>query len=509
MTAAQATTGSWHTSEWYASRVRRTTVILTGLGITLAFAYAAAIALKRGDPLLLAPLAVALVGLAVLARPTAGVYLLFGIALLFEQTDVPGVAPLTDQSHVFQRMDMYSSIPIPLSVADLLMVLTLASLGVRWIAGRHAPLRLGPFGWAVAAYGSVFVFGALIGIARGSAWSASAAIVELRGPLYLCLMYVLATNLILQRAQFAILTWVFVILVGLKAIQAIWAYQEGLSLPYALDAATGHEDVVFFNLALAMLVMGVLLGLRTKLTYALLALSPLIVLAELFAQRRVAFVALGAVLLVIALLALASHPRRAVVAMVLGALAVGAYVPLFWDQDGPLAQPIRALRTAVEPTSVSTRDQYSNRWREVEIRNIEYTVQELPLTGVGVGQEMLFREEPGRLSFAYWRYWTHEALLWLWLKAGPLGALAFWFLVARVLLLGSALYARLREPTLRWVAALPVALIAIQVTYSSIDMGLTHTRPMIVVGTMLGAAAFVFTADRLGRSSPPVPVVAK
>ena len=92
-------------------------------------------------------------------------------------------------------------------------------------------------------------------------------------------------------------------------------------------------------------------------------------------------------------------------------------------------------------------------------------------------------------SFPYWRYITHNAVLWLWLKAGPLGAFALWFLVARVLLVGSSLYVRLRDPGLRLVAALPVAVVVCQIVFSSVDLGLSYTRTMLVLGTSLGLVA--------------------
>ena len=95
------------------------------------------------------------------------------------------------------------------------------------------------------------------------------------------------------------------------------------------------------------------------------------------------------------------------------------------------------------------------------------------------------------ISFPYWRFITHDALLWLWLKAGLLGAFALWFLVARALLVGVSLHRRVRDPLLRWAVTLPVALVVTQVVFSSVDLGLTYSRTMIVLGISLGILAFV------------------
>jgi len=174
-----------------------------------------------------------------------------------------------------------------------------------------------------------------------------------------------------------------------------------------------------------------------------------------------------------------------------GALALAAYVGVFWQQSGPLGEPTRALRSVVDPSALSTRDQLSNRWRDIENRNIAFTIRQLPATGVGVGQQYLFQQEPPGLlgGFAYLRYITHNAILWLWLKAGPLGAFALWFLVARVSLVGSAMFARLRDPEARWLVTAPVALMVAQTVFSAVDQGLTFSRPMIVLGVTLGMTA--------------------
>jgi hypothetical protein len=94
---------------------------------------------------------------------------------------------------------------------------------------------------------------------------------------------------------------------------------------------------------------------------------------------------------------------------------------------------------------------------------------------------------------------THNAVLWLWLKAGPLGAFALWFLAARVLLLGTRWVVQLQDRWLRWVAAFPVVLFICQIVFSSVDLGLTYSRTMIVLGMVLGIGAFLAQAHALER----------
>jgi hypothetical protein len=163
-----------------------------------------------------------------------------------------------------------------------------------------------------------------------------------------------------------------------------------------------------------------------------------------------------------------------------------------WDQNGLLAQPIRAIKGAIDPLSLNARDLSSNWWRELENTNIAYTLKQLPLTGVGLGQQYLFLREPPELTnFFYWRYMTHDAVLWVWLKAGAAGFLAFWALVAQSAIVGGSLFRRLATPELKLVALLPVLLITTQVVFSSVDLGLTYSRTMIVLGVTLGLSGYL------------------
>jgi len=480
----------WTPSGGETARVWPVRLVIGGLGIAAAGAYAATLVATDGEPLLVAPLIGALVGLAVFARPLIGLYMLFGLAILLEQWEISGLSPLTAQTHFFQNISGFSNVPLRLSACDLLALMTLASWTLRRLVAANAPVRAGPFAWGIASYGMAFVLGTAIGIARGGSWDEITTLAEARGPFYLCLLYFLTANLIHDRRQVFSLLWAFVLVVTVKSVQAIGNYFIMTAGPYRLEAVTSHEDVVFFDIAVALLIVMTALRVRGRLFYVLLAVQPLVLTAELLTQRRVAFVALAAVLAVVALMVFLDRPRLTAFVVAFSIFGFAVYAVAFWDRGGPMAEPIRVIRDVVDPYSVSDRDRLSNVWRDIENANISYTVRQLPLTGVGLGQEYLFQQEPPPLtSFVYWRYMAHNAVLWLWLKAGPFGALAFWFLVAQVVMRGLWLYRRLDDSMLRVAASFPVMLMVAQVVFSSVDLGLTYNRTMIVLGVSLGLAA--------------------
>jgi hypothetical protein len=330
----------------------------------------------------------------------------------------------------------------------------------------------------------------------------SAALAELRGPLYLCIAYFLAINLVRGPRHVSILVRLLVILTAVKALQGLVNYIEMANGPIWLEAVTAHEDVVFFDLALAMAVGALVLGVRSRLTMALYAVTPIVVATELVTQRRVAFIAMAAALAVLAVLLTSERPRRTLLLFGSAFAFFLVYAVVAWDQNGLMAQPIRALKGAIDPLSLNARDLSSNWWRELENTNIAYTLRQLPLTGVGLGQQYLFLREPPELSnFFYWRYMTHDAVLWVWLKAGVAGFLAFWALVAQSAIVGGSLFRRLATPELKLIALLPVLLITTQVVFSSVDLGLTYSRTMIVLGVMLGLSGFLTDQVRATRTA--------
>lgn len=469
---------------------RTAALALSAIGVLAAGGYAVALLRSGGDPLLAAPFVATLVVVAVFIRPIVGVYVLFGCALLFEQFDISGLTPLTAQTHFYENLTSFSWIPIRLSMSDLLALTTLASWGLRRLTRSNESLRLGPLWWALGIYASAFVVGTIVGAVRGGAWDPIIALAEARGALYVGLLYFLTANLIRERAHMVGLLWMFTLLVGVKALQGIGNYAEMRALGYSLEAVTSHEDVVFFGAAVALALVMAALGLRAKLFWAVLALLPVVMVTELLTQRRSGFAVLAIVVLVVAIMAYTEHKRATLAVLAVGLVVGTLYAGAFWTSDSRLAEPLRIVRGFVDPAAVSWRDRSSDAWREIEDSNIAFTVQQLPLTGVGLGQQYLFKVEPPALtSFVYWRYIAHNAVLWLWLKGGPYCVFTFWMLIAVVVVRGMRLYRGLSDPYLRAAAALPVLLIAAQVIFSSVDLGLTYNRTMTVLGVALGLTA--------------------
>jgi hypothetical protein len=264
--------------------------------------------------------------------------------------------------------------------------------------------------------------------------------------------------------------------------------------------------VIFFDVALILALASAVIVGRSRMTYLLVAIVPAIVLAELLTQRRVAFIALLAAFLVVAHQLWTLRRRVMTTLLVTTVILAIGYGAAFWNAQGAIAQPLRAVKSVVSPDSISDRDRLSNYWRDIENVNIAYTLRQFPVTGVGLGQQYLFKVEPPALTgFTYWRYMTHNAIFWIWLKSGIVGFLAFWSIFALTIVEAARLVRVLRDPELKILALMPVALVISTYVYASVDLGLTYSRPTIVLGAVLGSIAAL--AAQVPREPEPVRVM--
>jgi hypothetical protein len=454
------------------------------------------------EPVFVIAPAALLVGAVICIRPIIGVYIGLAAAVLFEQWGVQGLDPLTAQTHFFDNIAGYSSIDVRLSLADFLIAVTLAAAIVNKSHGVRT-WHGGPVGLPVLLYVGSFAMGAIVGFVRGG-WDSGAMFAELRGPIYLGALYLLTANLVRTPSQLVRVVQLFVVLVGVKALQGLWNAGVMFDSGLRLEAVTSHEDVIFFDATLVLALAAAVLRGRSRTTLILAALVPAIVVTELLTQRRVAFIALGAALSVALVCLGMVRPRLTFSIAVVAVVFVVGYVAAFWGAEGTLAQPVRAVRGMISPETLSERDRLSNYWRDIENLNIAFTLRDLPLSGVGVGQEYEFQQEPPPLTgFTYWRYMTHNAVFWIWLKGGLIGFFSFWFLVAQGVAASVRLVRQLPRKGLAMFAFAPLALLVSQVVYSSVDLGLTYSRPMIVLGVGLGLlAALALQATPIRRRAP-------
>jgi hypothetical protein len=427
-------------------------------------------------------------------NPTFGVLSLLGCAVVIEQFGYvipgrPGLDAFTDRIPVFASLQgAYGLQGLVFSPIDIAIVVLLLVWLTRGVTERS--LRL-PRSQVAATMGVMLL---LVGVAllRGSGLGGTdtrAALWEARPWVYLGASYLFASQFITTRRAFHAVLWAFVLGSGFKAIQGVYIFFQTRGLNPAPDAILAHEESFFFGL-FAILTFGLwIFGWRGRLRTTATALLPLVLLADFGNARRDAFLVLAAGLVVLVVLAYVAIPdRRPVIRRVLaGALLVSVvYFPLEWSGSGTLAEPARAVRSAVAPDA---RDQLSNQYRLEEDANLGVMIQNAnPLLGTGFGIPIDYGSVPivnitNVDSFIDWV--PHNGVLYVWMRMGIPGELALWLLVAAAIMAGTRA-TRSEDREVALLGALVASATVGWLVMGYTDMGFYWFRMAVAFGVLLG-----------------------
>jgi O-antigen ligase len=161
------------------------------------------------------------------------------------------------------------------------------------------------------------------------------------------------------------------------------------------------------------------------------------------------------------------------------------YLGAFWNASGPLAQPARAVKSVISP---DPRDEKSNLYRYIETANVRLNIHANPITGLGFGSEYIFYYSMPDLSFwPFWHYIPHNTFLWVWMKMGSFGILAFLMICGSGLVRGVQLLKRANDDRAAPALVALVSCLLMLVVYSYVDVALTNVRADLLLGFVLGA----------------------
>jgi len=218
-------------------------------------------------------------------------------------------------------------------------------------------------------------------------------------------------------------------------------------------------------------------------------MTPLALIAMLANSRRAGVYALAAAIAVILLLAYRFEPnlrKRVAVLSVLMLIAGAIFIGYAWNkQYGIQAQLVRPIRSMIDPTQ---RDFLSDQYRTAENANLLLTYQTNPLIGVGFGSPYLMVYPMADISRIYplWNVIPHNSLMWVAMRMGAVGFVAFWCLVGIAILEGFLILTRRRDPLVRAFAAMAIAAIVAEILVGYADLQLESYRNLIFLGAVLG-----------------------
>jgi O-antigen/teichoic acid export membrane protein len=371
--------------------------------------------------------------------------------------------------------------------ADLLLLMLL----VFWVLKRGTegvrPLERTPLNRALLALlGAVFL-GVLVGMAHHS--QVRVALMEVRPYAYIAITYLLGSVFLTTIAAFRAVLWAFVLGSGFKAGQGVLIYLHARHLDPRPEALLGHEESFFFGifvfLTLALWLFQIRGTLRTTATFLL----PVVLVADLTNGRRTAWLIMFAGLLALVAVGFVCLPqRRRFLQRLVVVLAVFSllYFPAYWNHNGGLAQPARAVHSFISPDK---RDLASNVYRIQEDKNLEYNIRQGKIFGKGFGVPIDYALQIVDISSIdpLIAYIPHNGVLYIFMRMGIVGAVAFWSLIGIGIITACRL-ARTAEPQVAVFGAVIVAALLAYVLMGYNDQGFFFYRIAFVIGSLLAIA---------------------
>jgi hypothetical protein len=412
-------------------------------------------------------------------RPRYGIYAVVLVAISF--------APTEDDA--LMRFGWYMQNPISAtsnvsmlfcSPLELILLITIARVLVAALIER-TPLARAQLQKPLLVFLGLLLISVGFGMATGGLFNI--ALWETRCMVAGVIVALLVPNVIRERSQVHHLINLLCVSVVLLSANVVWRRFTVLADEAYLDLAFDHDTPIFMNFVVLLLIARLVWPASGRQRLAAL-LIPFILYAQMVTERRAGWVSLDLGLVLIAIFVF--RLRRKVfyfLVLPLMVLYIG-YLGAFWNASGPIAQPARAIRSINDPEG---RDQGSNIYRMVERENIRLNVRAHPATGLGFGKEYAFYLSMPDLSWwPFWHYIAHTQLMWLWMKMGPLGFIAFLTVCGAgttrgVQLLKSASNSRSAPYLVAIVSALPMLLV-----YSYVDLALSSIRVMALMGFVLG-----------------------
>ncbi len=311
---------------------------------------------------------------------------------------------------------------------------------------------------------------------------------EVRSFWYLFLGYLLAYNLVRKKQHVRLIVWLVILCAGIKALQGVYIYIFVIHGDLAANhQIMAHEESYFW---VSVLLLMMLFSLHSKYRpqfFAALAILPFLLLSLIANNRRADFVALlvGLVVAWLLIFIVKKHARKSLLAVLLVTTLLGStYVAAFSNGTGGFSEPARAVVSVFRPDPT---DAASNLYRDIEDYDLKYTVKLNPM-GLGFGKPFLqpiLLPDLSSLDPVY-NYIPHNTIYWVWMRLGPIGYLALWYLFGAIIVRGSIIARQLKDNYLQLIAIYIVAMFVMEIIVAFADYQLSFYRNVIYIGILAG-----------------------
>jgi hypothetical protein len=421
-----------------------------------------------------------------------GFYILMFAILFFDQHNVRYVMPFTSSANYFANINLIPGMPryMIVSLMELHLLFVLFVWMVRVAIGTGYTVQRIPLKIPAILAGAALA----LAIAHGAATGADPIIImwEVRALVYLGILYCWTPQVIRTRSQLVTLVWVLIVGITIKALQGATFYAlNGFSFgvwPAIIETYTNHEDPLFMILLFMLLTAFLALGVKSKQKTALFVLLMPLIVGFISGQRRATYASGMASMIGILVLLPKKNLITTLKFLAVFAVVFGIYAGAFWNSYsrlGYVAQQFKSTMTD-EAGVRGSKDIESTLYRKAENFNLAVTFQRVPVEGIGFGKAYDRPLRPWGGDFPLSEYIPHNQIFWIFAKMGAIGGFFFWFFFNSLVVQGAIVFRRLEDPYLQAVCAMCVIAVINQMVVSYVDMQLTFSRNMLVLGTLMG-----------------------
>ena len=420
---------------------------------------------------------------AIVREPRYGVYLSLFFTLVADKSLMlwyPFVANFSSRESI-----MFIGTAVKISPLEVYLVLTIISwLAHCYVRGKlnfHAGMMTGP----VMIWIAFVVFGLAFGFSRGG--NTNIALWEARPMFYIPAMLILASNLIHTRRQVNQLMWLAMIAILIQGLVGLYTYIFLLhGQASRIESITEHASAIHMD-SLFIMAIAAWMFKASRAKRIMLPLFAIgIVVTYMVAQRRAAFVSLGLGLVAIGMVLFMTNRKRFWQIAPVVAIVMLVYMAAFWNNQGTLGMPARAVKSILVSDSGNSQENSSNDYRVVENVNNMFTIKAAPLTGVGFGRPFyIIAPMPDISFFEWWQYIVHNSIMWMWMETGIGGYFAMLVMIGLALVYGMQTVLRMPGGDMSAIALTAVVYIFMHFIFAYVDMS-WNNQSMLYIGAMLG-----------------------
>lgn len=414
--------------------------------------------------------------------------LLLGV-ILFEQFHVQGFDFLISHDAYFRsatNIPFFSYLPVEiLSLFELhfllicvsMLLMHLLNVGSRWRsipAARSYTIFL------------VIIFAAVVyGIQKSG--SVYAVFVESRALFYFMLLYIAVPQIIQTKRQIRTFFWILITAVSIKTLFVVYWYNRSGYMQGDSNMLFGSENTLFI---LTLVVLGlsfIVVRVKDYQKWFLIALMPLLVIGYYAVAATAAYIALAVTVGVFCFLIPAAALKKMILLVSTFLIAVILYSALFTGNKsgGGLVNGQAKLESAWTKVKQTFADVDTKLYEEAKQYKVSEVLVENPFVGTGFGYAAEYKVASTNVLTVREKI-PHNQILWLLLKVGILGLLAFIVLFLTYLTKAFKLLSRVIDTYLAIVLRVIVIVVVYQLIMLFFEPQLVYYRSMIFLGCLMG-----------------------